>query len=144
MNEEKSGFIKLSIESHLSQSIGKEVLRERVTDRKVNEVNGWKISLEFDNSNLGNYLCHIFSSPNVSARKGKFGLKSPMIAWWEIHQFIPTKAHSNDKGDVKVGTMPNRGRCFHRFKKESTQFYCRFIRGSKELDDNRGYESYTE
>ena len=112
LNEEKSGFLKMSIESHYFQSVRKEELREKVTDRKINEVKGWKVVLEFDNVNLGDYLSHIFSSPKVSARKGRFGFRNPVIAWWEIHQFIPTKTHSNDKGDVKVGATINRGDVF--------------------------------
>ncbi|MEM0135744.1 MAG: DUF87 domain-containing protein [Thermoplasmatales archaeon] len=112
LNEEASGFLRMSIRQHYFQTTREHVTKENQMDRKLHEVKGWKIVLNFENRNLGNYLCHIFSSPKVQTRTGKIGLKSPVIAWWEIHQFIPTKTHSLDKGDVKIGSTANRGDVF--------------------------------
>ena len=119
LNEEESGFLTISIRSHYFRTTPKQSLSsiERGLERKSKERNGWKIKLSYDNENLGNYLSHIFSSSVAHARRGTFGLWNPVIAWWEIHQFLPTSTRSLDKGDVKVGSTPNRGDIFINSKK---------------------------
>ncbi len=111
LNEEESGFLRLSIRPHYFQTRDnhKPGAQESSVDRKSGERKGWKITMTYRNDNLGNYLCHIFSSPKVQSRKGKIGLFSPVVAWWEIHQFIPTVVQTHDNGDVRVGSTLNRG-----------------------------------
>ncbi len=114
LNEEDSGFLEMSIKPHYfkGQKLDTPMNREVPIDRKSKERKGWKVVLKYGNNNLGDYLCHIFSSPKVTSRKGTIGLTSPVIAWWEIHQFIPTATHSLGIGEVRVGATVNRGDVF--------------------------------
>ncbi len=114
LNEEDSGFLRMSIRPHyFRRRNGNQGLLQGIPkERKMSERKGWKIVLTYRNENLGNYLCHIFSSQWVRARKGRIGFESPVVAWWEVSQFIPTRIHPTDKGDVKIGTTPKRGEVF--------------------------------
>lgn len=114
LNEEESGFLTTSIRSHYFQTAPKQNFgtSEHIPDRKSKERKGWKVELSYRNENLGNYLSHVFSSARVQARRGKFGFGNPVLAWWEIHQFLPTSTRSLDEGDVMVGSTSNRGSVF--------------------------------
>ena len=114
LNEEDSGFLNLSMKPHYfsSKSSQKNSNEDEAFARRSKEKKGWKLSIVFRNENLGNYLCHLFSSPKVIVRRGKLGFSSPVIAWWEVHQFIPTVLHSLDKGDIRIGSTVNRGDIF--------------------------------
>lgn len=114
LNEEDSGFLEMSIKPHYFKGVQQDspMNREVPIDRKSKERKGWKVVLKYGNNNLGDYLCHIFSSPKVTSRKGTIGFTSPVIAWWEIHQFIPTTTHSLGIGEVRVGATVNRGDVF--------------------------------
>lgn len=114
LNEEESGFLLITIKPHYFKVLQKtnQQVQEFNNERKFKETRGWKIVTEFKNENLGNYLSHLFSSPGVRTKKGMIGFSLPVIAWWEIHQFIPSKMRLFDKGGVKIGTTTNRGEVF--------------------------------
>ncbi|MCL5789218.1 MAG: DUF87 domain-containing protein [Candidatus Thermoplasmatota archaeon] len=111
LNEEESGFLSVKITPHYYRGIRSQNTRssEHNVERKATERNGWKLVISYRNESLGDYLCHLFSSPGVQARKGNFGFGSPVIAWWEVHQFFPTSTRSLDKGDIRIGSTLRRG-----------------------------------
>jgi DNA helicase HerA-like ATPase len=119
LNEEESGFLVIKMKPHYFSSYRKSNRQalEMNNERKLKEVRGWKIVAEFKNENLGNYLSHLFSSPGVRIRKGRIGLSYPVVAWWEIHQFIPSKTRSLDKNGIRIGSTTNRGDVFLDFRK---------------------------
>ncbi len=114
LNEEEFGSLLLEMKPHFfkQSKVKKLDSADGALERKSREYKGWKLSIAYSNENLGNYLCHIFSSSTVTARKGKIGFSGAVIAWWEIHHFIPTSVVSLDRGGVKIGTTANRGDVF--------------------------------
>jgi energy-coupling factor transporter ATP-binding protein EcfA2 len=119
LNEEESGFLSITLKPHYFNSYRKSNRKEMEinSDRKLKEVKGWKIVTEFRNENLGNYLAHLFSSPSLRVRKGRIGFNYPVVAWWEVHQFIPTKTYLSDRKGIRIGSTNNRGDIFLDFRK---------------------------
>ncbi len=114
LNEEETGFLLISLIPHYFSPVSNKEQRveDKFLERKAKERKGWRVELSYRNENLGNYLSHVFSSPKVVTRRGRFGISRPVIAWWEVNQFIPTSTHSLKRGDVRVGSTPNRGEIF--------------------------------
>lgn len=114
LNEEEKGYVELEISHHYFAGRLNDERHSTKQDisRKSSERTGWKVIVKFDNFDAGNYLSHIFSSPGLSTSKGKIGFSYPVIAWWEVSQFIPSQLSSNDKEGIKVGETDNRGELY--------------------------------
>lgn len=118
LNEEEDGFVELSIKHYYfgnRKSSQRYNNRHNDTDelsRKSAERSGWKAVVKFKNNDVGSYLSHIFSSPGLVTRKGKIGFSFPILAWWEVSQFIPSRIFVPDNEGIRIGHNKTRGNVY--------------------------------
>jgi energy-coupling factor transporter ATP-binding protein EcfA2 len=126
LNEEEEGFVDIQMRHYYFPSRPDSLNKDKISDisRKRSERIGWKFIAKFNGNSVGNYLSHIFSSPGVATRKGTIGFSFPIIAWWEVNRFIPSKMLSNDGYGIEIGKSDMRGSIFLNAEKNFHTLIC--------------------
>lgn len=113
LNNEDHGYIGIKIKRHYfatPNTLNKSKnLNKNDESRKNNLREGWKLEIEANNTSLKNYISHLFSNNKIRVSFRKWIHSSPIIAWWEISYFLPTRILMRSEKGIKIGNTNKSG-----------------------------------
>ncbi|MEM0128273.1 MAG: hypothetical protein QXO03_04220, partial [Thermoplasmatales archaeon] len=115
LEEEEEGYVKVCIRHHYFPSRNN---NRDIRARKWKERTGWKLNIEFEGDSIGAYIKHVFSAPGVSSFSGGMGIWEPVIALWEVPNFIPSYAPPERNTGVAIGRIMESGKVYVDFERD--------------------------
>lgn len=119
LNNEDRGFLEIKIKRHFFSTSTKEKRANSSIENKKNNLReGWKLEIVTDNISLKNYMTHLFSSNKIAVTFRKIVPHSPIVAWWEISYFLPSRILMRYEKGIKIGNTNKSGPIFIDTEKE--------------------------